>query len=75
MEFPFIDNHVSVPDNYRGKEIFECMNAKCKFRWRGNAGMQSSCWKCGSIHMKWENFHADWVLINNEWKRKNDEYS
>lgn len=75
MVLPYHDNRANVSDNYRGKEIFKCMNEKCGYEWRSNPGWQDSCWKCGHYYMKYENFYADWVLTNNEWKRKENEYS
>jgi len=66
----YIANFTSVPEDYIGKEIYKCMNAKCKFQWRGNAGPQRNCFKCGGNYIEWETFYSDWVLINNEWERK-----
>ncbi len=57
------------PLSYLGKEVYECM--KCKYQWRGDAGMQAPC-RCGSNYIKWLTWETDWTydLETNEWKRK-----
>lgn len=57
------------PNELRGKEIYQCMNTKCEFKWRGDAGMQGTCVKCGSIYMMWINFYDEWKLVNDKWRR------
>ena len=46
------------------------MKETCKFEWKGEAGPQGLCKKCGQIYMEWVNFYDDWVCENGQWKRK-----